>query len=153
VWACAFVAALIGLIALAGQTASGAIFAMSVVGQYICNATVIVCRFFGGSQFTPGPFYLGVLVSTNFIHRCEKIPNDPILIERTGINDCRIVHVLDGVNPSLPLQVVRAPSRSNNHELYRRSNRRGNPLVHDILFLPRRGRKTLVQGSCHNYGR
>ncbi|ESK88339.1 gaba permease [Moniliophthora roreri MCA 2997] len=52
---------LLGLVGLAGPVAAGAIFSMSVVGQYVCNATVITARWLGGNQFKHGPFNLGFM--------------------------------------------------------------------------------------------
>lgn len=52
-----------GLIALAGAAASGAIFALGVVGQYVCNTTVILARWLGPERanFKRGPFHLGAM--------------------------------------------------------------------------------------------
>jgi amino acid transporter len=61
-------AVLIGLIALAGPAAAGAIFSMAVVGQYVCNATVIATRWIGGKEFKHGPFNLGFMVSNQNFH-------------------------------------------------------------------------------------
>lgn len=66
VWFSATVAILLGLIPLAGNAASGAIFAMGVVGQYICYSTAIMARWLGGTAFEKGPFHVGVLVSTAY---------------------------------------------------------------------------------------
>ncbi|KAI0708122.1 APC amino acid permease [Cerioporus squamosus] len=46
VWAAAFIALLLGLLAFAGPTANSAIFSLAIAGQYI-------------AQWTPGPFTLG----------------------------------------------------------------------------------------------
>ncbi|KAJ3803869.1 amino acid/polyamine transporter I [Lentinula aff. lateritia] len=61
VWFSATVAILLGLIPLAGNAASGAIFAMGVVGQYICYSTAIMARWLGGTAFEKGPFHVGIL--------------------------------------------------------------------------------------------
>ncbi|KAJ3980702.1 amino acid/polyamine transporter I [Lentinula detonsa] len=61
VWFTAIIAILLGLIPLAGNAASGAIFAMAVVGQYICYSTAITARWVGGTAFKKGPFHMGVL--------------------------------------------------------------------------------------------
>ncbi|KAJ3720220.1 hypothetical protein DFJ43DRAFT_1042580 [Lentinula guzmanii] len=50
------------LIPLAGNAASGAVFAMCVVGQYICYSTAIMARWFGGRVFEKGTFHMGVLI-------------------------------------------------------------------------------------------
>jgi amino acid transporter len=64
VWATGICAMLVGLIGLGGSVASGAIFSLAVVGQYVANATVISLRFLGGGEvFKPGPFALGKFVS------------------------------------------------------------------------------------------
>ncbi|KAJ3843638.1 amino acid/polyamine transporter I [Lentinula raphanica] len=61
VWASASVSILLGLIPLAGNAASGAVFALAVVGQYICCSTAIMARWLGGREFKKGPFHMGVL--------------------------------------------------------------------------------------------
>ncbi|KAJ3763379.1 amino acid permease-domain-containing protein [Lentinula raphanica] len=64
VWASASVSILLGLIPLAGNAASGAVFALAVVGQYICCSTAIMARWLWGREFKKGPFHMGVLVRT-----------------------------------------------------------------------------------------
>ncbi|KAJ3825802.1 amino acid/polyamine transporter I [Lentinula raphanica] len=61
VWFAAIVAVLLGLIPLAGNAASGAIFAMAVVGQYICYSTAITARWLGGTVVEKGPFHMGIM--------------------------------------------------------------------------------------------
>ncbi|KAK1224154.1 hypothetical protein PQX77_012958 [Marasmius sp. AFHP31] len=61
VWCSLGAAVLLGLIPLAGPAASSGIFALPVIGQYTCNATVICARWLGPSKFKPGPFYLGIM--------------------------------------------------------------------------------------------
>ncbi|KAJ8095070.1 hypothetical protein PM082_010289 [Marasmius tenuissimus] len=61
VWCSLGAAVLLGLIPLAGPAASSGIFALAVIGQYTCNATVICARWLGPSEFKPGPFYLGIM--------------------------------------------------------------------------------------------
>ncbi|TFY63534.1 hypothetical protein EVJ58_g3194 [Rhodofomes roseus] len=58
-WAAAFVAALLGLLAFAGDAAISAIFALGVVGLYIAYIIPICSRFAGGRAWVPGPFTLG----------------------------------------------------------------------------------------------
>ncbi|EPS95697.1 hypothetical protein FOMPIDRAFT_1053952 [Fomitopsis schrenkii] len=58
-WAAAFVAALLGLLAFAGDAATSAIFALGVVGLYIAYIVPICSRFAGGKAWVPGPFTLG----------------------------------------------------------------------------------------------
>lgn len=64
VWYDAILAIAMGLLVFAGDQAINAAFALSVTGLYVAYAIPIVARFWGGCEFTPGPFYLGVLVST-----------------------------------------------------------------------------------------
>ncbi|KAL0954677.1 hypothetical protein HGRIS_003626 [Hohenbuehelia grisea] len=59
VWVVAFLSALVALIPLAGAAASGAIFTLAVVGQYVSLSIPIAARFLGGQEFKPGPFFLG----------------------------------------------------------------------------------------------
>ncbi|THG97090.1 hypothetical protein EW026_g4846 [Hermanssonia centrifuga] len=59
VWFAAFVSLLLGLLAFAGPAAIGAIFSLVVTGQYTAYSIPITCRFFGGAEWTPGPFNLG----------------------------------------------------------------------------------------------
>ncbi|KAE9388079.1 amino acid transporter [Gymnopus androsaceus JB14] len=61
VWFSVTVGSLLGLIPLAGNAASSAIFALAVVGQYSCYSTAIVARWIGGGEFEKGPFHMGVL--------------------------------------------------------------------------------------------
>ncbi len=63
VWAAAFIALLLGLLAFAGPTANSAIFSLAIAGQYIAYTIPILSRFLGGRQWTPGPFSLGRFVS------------------------------------------------------------------------------------------
>ncbi|KAF9010827.1 amino acid/polyamine transporter I [Cyathus striatus] len=58
---CALGALLLGLLSFAGAVAIGAIFTMGVVCQYLAYSLPIAARFFGGSTFVPGPFYMGML--------------------------------------------------------------------------------------------
>ncbi|KAI0635036.1 hypothetical protein C8Q77DRAFT_1156391 [Trametes polyzona] len=59
VWACAFIAALFGLLAFAGPTANSAIFSLGLAGQYTAFSIPIASRFLDGKKWTPGPFTLG----------------------------------------------------------------------------------------------
>ncbi|KAJ2927013.1 hypothetical protein H1R20_g10097, partial [Candolleomyces eurysporus] len=61
VWYDAILAIAMGLLAFAGDQAINAAFALSVTGLYVAYAIPIVARFWGGCEFTPGPFYLGPL--------------------------------------------------------------------------------------------
>jgi amino acid transporter len=58
----AFMAGLFGLLAFAGPAASGAIFSLGVVAQYLAYLVPISSRFLFKNDFIPGPFNLGVLV-------------------------------------------------------------------------------------------
>ncbi|KAG9118924.1 GABA-specific high-affinity permease [Ceratobasidium sp. 392] len=54
------IAALMGLLAFAGDAAIGAVFAISVLGLYIAYTIPIAARFiFKGHNYKPGPFDLG----------------------------------------------------------------------------------------------
>jgi len=59
VWFAAFISLLLGLLAFAGPAAIGAIFTLVVTGQYIAYSIPILCRFYGGVEWVPGPFTLG----------------------------------------------------------------------------------------------
>ncbi|KAI0674185.1 APC amino acid permease [Trametes maxima] len=59
VWASAFVALLLGLLAFAGPSANSAIFSLAIAGQYAAFSVPIACRFLGGRKWNPGPFSLG----------------------------------------------------------------------------------------------
>ncbi|KAJ7848955.1 amino acid/polyamine transporter I [Mycena olivaceomarginata] len=61
VWFSAICAALLGLTTFGGPAATGAIFSLGVVGQYVANSIPIAARFLGGQQFKCGPFHLGAL--------------------------------------------------------------------------------------------
>ncbi|KAJ7187398.1 amino acid/polyamine transporter I [Mycena filopes] len=60
VWFSVTVAALLGLITFAGPAATGALFTLGVVGQYVANSIPIAARLLGGQPFKKGPFHLGV---------------------------------------------------------------------------------------------
>ncbi|KAJ7452692.1 APC amino acid permease [Mycena galericulata] len=60
VWFSVICAALLGLTTFAGPAATGAIFSLGVVGQYVANSIPVSARFLGGQEFTRGPFHLGV---------------------------------------------------------------------------------------------
>ena len=68
VWFDAILAIFLGLLAFAGTQAINAVFALSVTGLYFAYAVPIVVRFTGDNDFKPGPFHLGIFVSslTNF---------------------------------------------------------------------------------------
>ncbi|KAJ7511673.1 APC amino acid permease [Mycena galericulata] len=59
VWFSATIAAALTLLTFAGPAATGAIFSLGVIGQYIGNSVPIAARYLGGQQFEKGPFYLG----------------------------------------------------------------------------------------------
>ncbi|KAF8206095.1 hypothetical protein K438DRAFT_1480678, partial [Mycena galopus ATCC 62051] len=59
VWFSATITVLLGLLAFARPTVSGAVFTTSVVAQYMTNSIPITGRFLGQNGFKPGPFYLG----------------------------------------------------------------------------------------------
>ncbi|EUC65010.1 APC amino acid permease, partial [Rhizoctonia solani AG-3 Rhs1AP] len=60
VWFSVFIAALLGLLAFAGEAAIAAIFSLSVIGLYIAYSIPIGARFlFKGHNYKPGPFNLG----------------------------------------------------------------------------------------------
>lgn len=58
----AFMALILTLISFAGPVAISAVFTMSIVCQYVGFTTPIIARWFGGRQFIPGPFSLGIMV-------------------------------------------------------------------------------------------
>ncbi|CAE6514963.1 unnamed protein product [Rhizoctonia solani] len=60
VWFSVFIAALLGLLAFAGEAAIAAVFSLSVIGLYIAYSIPIGARFlFKGHNYKPGPFNLG----------------------------------------------------------------------------------------------
>ncbi|KZS88841.1 amino acid transporter [Sistotremastrum niveocremeum HHB9708] len=60
VWFSALLSILLGCLAFAGSAAISAIFAISVVGEYIAYIIPICARYMGTNEFKPGPFTLGV---------------------------------------------------------------------------------------------
>ncbi|KAF8130903.1 amino acid/polyamine transporter I [Mycena galopus ATCC 62051] len=60
VWFAATSAGLLGFITFAGPAATGALFTLSVVGQYVANSIPITARLVGGQPFKKGPFNLGI---------------------------------------------------------------------------------------------
>lgn len=62
VWGCVLVAALLGLLTLAGPAASSAVFSLAVAGNNLAWGTPIFCRVvWGRKKFNPGPVYTGAL--------------------------------------------------------------------------------------------
>lgn len=60
VWFSVFIAALLGLLAFAGEVAIGAVFSIAVIGLYVAYMIPIGARFvFQQNNFKPGPFTLG----------------------------------------------------------------------------------------------
>ncbi|PFH47785.1 hypothetical protein AMATHDRAFT_66917 [Amanita thiersii Skay4041] len=59
VWFSAVTSLLLGLLAFAGASAIAAIFALSVVGQFVAYSIPIAARFLGGKELKRGPFSLG----------------------------------------------------------------------------------------------
>jgi amino acid transporter len=64
VWYDAGLAIALGLLAFAGTQAINAVFAISVTALYVAYAIPIAARFLGDNDFKPGPFNLGVFVSS-----------------------------------------------------------------------------------------
>ncbi|KAF9489100.1 APC amino acid permease [Pleurotus eryngii] len=60
VWFVAGCSILLGLLALAGETAISAVFSISITASYVAYAIPIAARFLGDNDFKPGPFSLGV---------------------------------------------------------------------------------------------
>ncbi|KAG7087578.1 hypothetical protein E1B28_013532 [Marasmius oreades] len=50
----------LGLLIFAGDSATNAIFSVSIVAPYIAYAIPVVARFVGDNNFKPGPFSLGI---------------------------------------------------------------------------------------------
>ena len=65
VWFVAIIATLLGLLSLAGNQAIDAIFALSVTALYIAYSIPIAARFIFKNNFKPGPFNLGIFVSSS----------------------------------------------------------------------------------------
>lgn len=69
-WAVSLAGLLLGLLAFAGPSATSAIFSLTVVGLYIAYTIPIASRVLSETAWRPGPFSLGVFVSTTAdIHR------------------------------------------------------------------------------------
>ncbi|KAI0264623.1 APC amino acid permease [Gloeopeniophorella convolvens] len=64
VWFSASIALLFGLLSFAGTAAIGAVFSLTVAGQYLAFLVPVSARWLGKNDFKPGRFHLGVLVST-----------------------------------------------------------------------------------------
>lgn len=64
VWFDCVLALLIGLLALVGGAAINAVFTIAVTATYVEHVTPIVSRFAFENDFKPGPFSLGVFVSS-----------------------------------------------------------------------------------------
>lgn len=60
IWACAFVAIILGLLSLIAPAAAQALFSLAVAGNNLAWGTPILCRLiWGQKKFEPGPFYTG----------------------------------------------------------------------------------------------
>ena len=69
---CAF-AVLVGLLSLLGSMAISAVFTISVTALYVAYIIPIVSRFVFKNDFKPGPFSLGVLVSSVLLYACPLV--------------------------------------------------------------------------------
>lgn len=163
VWAAAFVAALLGLIAFAGTIAISAVFTVGVVGQYVADSIPIAARWLGGKKLERGPFHLGAFVriasfrqeeiSLTQMDRAYPLPLSPLhgcpscplssfsrpRLKRTHKRSVLIFTIcLSG--PVLNLVVGTSDELRGG-----RSRRRPFPRAR-VLLLPRRGRRTLVHG-------
>jgi amino acid transporter len=65
VWFVAAISILLGLLSLAGTQAINAVFALSVTGLYVAYSIPIAARFIFKNNFKPGPFNLGIFVSSS----------------------------------------------------------------------------------------
>jgi amino acid transporter len=65
VWFVAAISTLLGLLSLAGTQAINAVFALSVTGLYVAYSIPIAARFIFKNNFKPGPFNLGIFVSSS----------------------------------------------------------------------------------------
>ena len=65
VWFVAAISTLLGLLSLAGAQAIDAVFALSVTGLYVAYSIPIAARFIFKNDFKPGPFNLGIFVSSS----------------------------------------------------------------------------------------
>ncbi|KAG5650707.1 hypothetical protein H0H81_011303 [Sphagnurus paluster] len=54
----------LGLLVFAGDQAISAVFSLSLAGLYVAFTIPILARFLGTKKFTPGPFTLGLFVSS-----------------------------------------------------------------------------------------
>ena len=82
VWFVAAISALLGLLSLAGAQAINSVFALSVTGLYVAYSIPIAVRFIFKNNFKPGPFNLGIFVSSSqdahqrskLMARCTESP-------------------------------------------------------------------------------
>ena len=88
VWFAATIALLLGLLSFAGPNATGAIFSLSVIAQYMAYSIPITARHFGREEkeIPRGPFHLGIFVCyIDLYHRLltthvNSIQNLPIAV-------------------------------------------------------------------------
>ena len=133
VWFDAILAIFLGLLAFAGTQAINAVFALSVTGLYFAYAVPITVRFTGDNDFKPGPFHLGIFVSslTNYCH--YRLPY-PISILEPSYSDYRCP--LHGIYGNRLLIPVFPANECHGHELHRRGFRRGHDTILGLLLLP-----------------
>jgi len=97
VYFCCIFSILLGLLVSAGQQATGADFALSVVGPYVAYVIPIAARFVFGNDYKPGPFDLGRWVSGNLAHRLTCIdPRLPLPESPGGYDFCDVDGVYGG---------------------------------------------------------
>ncbi|KAJ6626061.1 amino acid permease-domain-containing protein [Mycena sp. CBHHK59/15] len=74
VWLSATCAALLGLITFAGPAATGTLFTLSVVGQYIANSIPITGRYIGGQAFKRVPIITGLRWKSHRRYDYQSLP-------------------------------------------------------------------------------
>lgn len=130
VWFSAICAALLGLTTFGGPGATGAIFSLGVVGQYVANSIPIAARFLGGQPFKRGPFHLGALVRACLI--VDIFLSVSWRTEPPRRTHCRAVDVLYDCGAYVPHGTGPHPAE---HELHRGSlGRRFAPCIGLLLL-------------------
>ena len=132
VWFVATISTLLGLLSLAGAQAINAVFALSVTGLYVAYSIPIAARFVFKNNFKPGPFSLGIFVSSSqdtqrskLMARCTESPRRHHFCLLHGIHGHRLLFPYD------------ATDEHAGHELYRRRSRRCPRALGRVVLLPR----------------
>ena len=138
---CAF-ALLVGLLALLGSAATNSVFAISVAALYVAYIVPIVSRFVFKNDFKPGPFSLGVLVSSAVLDESDAD------VGGVGCSDCIDGRWVYGDYARHPLFSVHPGPTSGGDELYVGRIGRCDVARDGVVLFPGVWGRALVPWTC-----